>query len=292
MAISGDVDERALKALAERVRDEILALPGITQIELKLVRPFEISIEVSEESLRRHGLRFDDVVQAVRSSSLDLPGGSIKTAGGEILLRTKGQAYRGLEFEDLVVIARRDGTRLPLGEIANVVDGFEDVDLASRFDGQPAAVVQVYRVGDQDVIEISEALKEYVARANQTMPEGISITIWQDDSIPLRSRRDTLLRNGRNGFLLVLAVLALFLRARVAFWVTLGIPISFLGALWLFAPSDVSIDVISLFAFIVVLGILVDDAIVVGESIYAHQERTGKRLEGGDPTAPRRSRSR
>jgi multidrug efflux pump subunit AcrB len=280
VAISGDVDERALRALAERVRDEILALPGITQTELKLVRPFEISIEVSEQSLRRHGLRFDDVVQAVRSSSLDLPGGSIKTAGGEILLRTKGQAYRGLEFEDLVVIARRDGTRVPLGEIANVVDGFQDVDLASRFDGQPAAVVQVYRVGDQDVIETSEALKEYVARANQTIPEGISITIWQDDSIPLRSRRDTLLRNGRNGFLLVLAVLALFLRARVAFWVTLGIPISFLGALWLFAPLDLSIDVLSLFALIVVLGILVDDAVVVGERAHAHQERTGKRLEG------------
>jgi len=280
VAISGDVDERALKAFGERVRDEILALPAITQAALKLVRPFEISIEVSEESLRRHGLRFDDVAQAVRSSSLDLPGGSIKTAGGEILLRTKGQAYRGLEFEDLVVIARRDGTRVPLGEIANVVDGFEDVDLAARFDGEPAAVVQVYRVGDQDVIEISEALKEYVARANQTIPQGISITIWQDDSIPLRSRRDTLLRNGRAGFVLVLAVLALFLRARVAFWVTLGIPISFLGALWLFAPLGLSINVLSLFALIVVLGILVDDAVVVGERVHAHQERTGKRLEG------------
>ena len=280
VAISGDVDERALKALSERLRDEILALPGITQTELKLVRPFEISIEVSEESLRRHGLRFDDVVQAVRSSSLDLPGGSIKTAGGEILLRTKGQAYRGLEFEDLVAIARPDGTRVPLGEIAQVVDGFEDVDLASRFDGRPAAVVQVYRVGNQDVIEISDTLKAYVAMANRTMPEGLSITIWQDDSIPLKSRRDTLLRNGRNGFLLVLAVLALFLRARVAFWVTLGIPISFLGALWLFSPLGLSIDVISLFALIVVLGILVDDAVVVGERAYTHQERTGKRLEG------------
>jgi multidrug efflux pump subunit AcrB len=280
VAISGDVDERALKALAERVRDEILALPNITQTELKLVRPFEISVEVSEASLRRHGLRFDDVVQAVRSSSLDLPGGSIKTAGGEILLRTKGQAYRGLEFEDLVVIARQDGTRVPLGEIANVVDGFEDVDLAARFDGQPAAVVQVYRVGDQDVIEISQTLKQYLARARRTLPEGIAITIWQDDSIPLKSRRDTLVRNGRNGFLLVLALLALFLRARVAFWVTLGIPISFLGALWLFAPLGLSIDVISLFALIVVLGILVDDAVVVGERAHAHQERTGKRLEG------------
>jgi multidrug efflux pump subunit AcrB len=280
VAISGAVDERALKALGERVRDEILTLPSVTQTALKLVRPFEISIEVSEESLRRHGLRFDDVVQAVRSSSLDLPGGSIKTAGGEILLRTKGQAYRGLEFEDLVVIARQDGTRVPLGQIANVVDGFEDVDLAARFDGQPAAVVQVYRVGDQDVIEISEALKEYVARANQTIPEGIAITIWQDDSIPLRSRRDTLLRNGRAGFLLVLAVLALFLRARVAFWVTLGIPISFLGALWLFSPLGLSINVLSLFALIVVLGILVDDAVVVGERVHAHQEQTGQRLEG------------
>ena len=280
VAISGPVDERTLKALGERVRDEVLALPGITQTELKLIRPFEISIEVSEASLRRHGLRFDDVVDAVRSSSLDLPGGGIKTAAGEILVRTKGQAYRGLEFEEIVVLTRRDGTRVSLGQVANVVDGFEDIDIEARFDGQPTAVVQVFRVGEQDVIGISEALKSYVAEAARSMPEGISLTIWQDDSTPLRSRRDTLLRNGGSGFLLVLAVLALFLRARVAFWVTLGVPISFLGALWLFVPLDVSINVISLFGFIVVLGILVDDAVVVGESVHTFQEQTGNRLEG------------
>ncbi|MDJ0865174.1 MAG: efflux RND transporter permease subunit [Myxococcota bacterium] len=280
LAISGDLDERALKALAERVRDEVLALPGVTQAEVTLVRPFEISVEVPEETLRRHGLRFDEVVAAVQRSSLDMPGGSVKTDGGEILLRTKGQAYRGADFERIVVLTRPDGTRVTLGEVASVIDGFEDVDLAARFDAQPAAVVQVYRVGDQDVVEISEQLHGYLERARATLPEGVSITLWQDDSEVLRARLDTLLRNGRSGFLLVLAVLALFLRFRVAVWVTVGVPIAMLGALGLFEPLGQSIDVMSLFAFIVVLGILVDDAVVVGENIYSHQQQGESRLQG------------
>ena len=140
------------QALAERVRDEISALPGITQVELANVRPYEISIEVSEDALRRHGLTFDEVAMAVRRSSLDLPGGSVKTAGGEILLRTKGQAYRGQEFEDLVLLTRPDGTHLRLGDVAHVVDGFAETDQFARFDGQPAVLVEVFRIGDQDAL--------------------------------------------------------------------------------------------------------------------------------------------
>lgn len=280
LALSGNASEATLKTLGERVRDELLALPGITQVDLELVRPPEISIEVPEESLRRHGLSFDQVVAAVRNSSVDLPGGSLKSDGGEILLRTKGQAYRGAEFEEIVVVTRPDGTRLTLGEVATVLDGFEDVDLVGRFDGEPAVLVSVFRVGEQDVIETSDTVKDYVQTARAWIPEGVSLTVWQDDSDPLRGRRDTLLRNARSGFLLVLIILALFLRARVAFWVTLGVPIAFLGGLWLFAPLDISINVISLFAFIVVLGILVDDAVVVGESIHTRQQRSGDRLQG------------
>jgi multidrug efflux pump subunit AcrB len=280
IALSGAADERSLRDIAERVRDDLSAHPSITQVDLVLARPFEISIEISEVALRRHGITFDDVANAVRRSSLDLPGGTIETASGEILLRAKGQAYRGPEFEEIVLLMREDGTRVTLGDVANVIDGFADTDVSGRFDGLPALLIQVFRVGDQDVIEISEAVKQYVAAAQPRMPEGVSLTVWQDDSIPLRGRLDTLLRNARSGVILVFLVLTLFLHTRLAVWVTLGVPVSFLGALALFNPLDISINVISLFAFIVVLGILVDDATVVGESIHTWQEKLGDRLEG------------
>jgi multidrug efflux pump subunit AcrB len=280
LALYGMADERSLRALAERIRDELSEYPVITQVDLVLARPFEIAIEISEEALRRHGITFDQVAQAVRRSSLDLPGGTIETAGGEILLRAKGQAYRGPEFEDIVILTREDGTRVTIGQVARVLDDFEDIAVSGRFDGMPALLIQVLRVGDQDVIEISEAVKQYVAEVQPRLPEGVSLTIWQDDSIPLRGRLDTLLRNARSGFILVFLVLTLFLHTRLAVWVTLGVPVSFLGALALFHPLNISINVISLFAFIVVLGILVDDATVVGESVHTWQEKLGNRLEG------------
>ncbi len=279
IAVSGDADELTLRRLGERVRDEVAAIDGITQVELAAARPYEISIEVSEDALRRHGLTFDQVAQAVRRSSLDLPGGSVKTAAGEILLRTDGQAYRGREFEELVLLNRPDGTRLTLAQVATVVDGFADTDLAARFDGHPAVLVQVFRVGDQDVTEVAKSTKAYVEQARQRMPEGVALTIWQDDTVLLQSRLDTLLKNGRAGLLLVLLVLTLFLRLRLAFWVSLGIMVSFMGAFWLMPPLDLSINMISLFAFIVVLGIVVDDAIVVGENIYRHLQMGKKGID-------------
>jgi multidrug efflux pump subunit AcrB len=280
IAVSGPADERTLRNLAERVRDEITALPGITVAELANARPYEVAIEVSEGALRRHGLTFDQVATAVRRSSLDLPGGSVKTRGGEILLRTKGQAYAGREFEGLVLLTRPDGSDLRLGEVARVVDGFEDTDQHSRFDGQPSQTVQVYRVGDQDALTIGDAVKGYAESAEATMPDGIELTVWNDASRILRGRRDLLVRNGLSGLALVFISLALFLRFRLAFWVALGLFISFMGTFWIMPWLDVSISVISLFAFILVLGIVVDDAIVVGENIYTHQHRAGKGLEG------------
>jgi multidrug efflux pump subunit AcrB len=280
VAVSGNADEAVLKHLAEQARDEISALEGITQVELANARPYEISIEVSEEALRRYGITFDFVAAAVRRSSVDLPGGSVKTRGGEILLRTKGQAYRGREFEDLVLLTRKDGTHLRLGEVANVRDAFAETDQAARFDGHPCVMVQVFRTGDQAALDIAAKVKDYVEEARLRMPEGVSLTIWQDDSKVLRDRLDLLLRNGRNGFILVFMCLALFLRFRLAFWVSLGIPICFLGAIWLMPGLDVTVSLISLFAFIVVLGIVVDDAIVVGENIYTHQQGRKRRLDG------------
>jgi multidrug efflux pump subunit AcrB len=215
----------------------------------------------------------------VRRSSLDLPGGSIRAESGEILLRTKGQAYLGEEFERLALISRVDGTKIRLGDIATVVDGFEETDQRARFDGNPAVLIQVFRVGDQSALEVSQIVKDFVAEAQSRLPEGITLTTWQDDSRVLRSRLDLLLRNGRAGFALVVLILAVFLRLKLSFWASLGIPISFMGTLLLMPGLDVSINLISLFAFIVVLGIVVDDAIVVGEHIFAQFERGKSKLE-------------
>jgi len=271
-AVYGDVEERALKAVAEQVRDGLSALPGLTQVELDAVRPWEISIEVSEDTLRQFGLTFDEVVMAVRRSSLDLPGGTVKAREGEILLRTMGQAYRGADYGDIVLRARPDGSRLVLGDIARVVDGFAETDVTSRFDGQKVALVQVYRVGDQSALRIARQVRAFVAETSAGLPDGLRMTTWLDDTVPLRDRLRVLLESGRLGLLLVFLVLALFLKFRLALWVSVGIAVSFMGALALLPYVDVTINVMSLFAFILVLGIVVDDAIVVGENIYRHFE--------------------
>lgn len=279
IAVTGPSDERTLKRIGQRVRDELAALPSVTLVELQNTRPYEISIEVSEASLRRHGLSFEQLASAVRGASLDLPGGSIKTPGGEVLLRTKGQAYRGEDFEELVVMTNPDGTRVRLREVAEVIDGFEDTDQKLRFDGKPAAIVRVSRVADQDILEITDALKTYLEQAPAQLPEGVDLTIWSDESLQLSDRLDTLAFSARQGFLMVLLLLALFLRPRLAFWVALGVPVSFLGALCLMAILGISIDGISLFGFIVVIGILVDDAIVIGENVHTLQTRESDLLE-------------
>jgi multidrug efflux pump subunit AcrB len=169
---------------------------------------------------------------------------------------------------------------LTVGDVARVIDGFQDTDQAARFDGQPAVLVKVYRVGQQSALRIAAAVHEYVEKTKSTVPEGVELIIWDDSSEILRARLNTLLRNGRDGFILVMVVLALFLKLRVAFWVMLGVPVCFLGTLWLMPFFDISINVISLFAFILVLGILVDDAIVVGENIYVHQQGGARGLRG------------
>jgi multidrug efflux pump subunit AcrB len=280
LSITGPNDEKMLKVLGQQVRDEIAALPGVTQVSLQNTRPYEISIEVSEASLQRNGLSFQQVAQIVRARSLDLPGGSIKTKGGEILLRTQGQVYWGTDFEQLVLLTRADGTRVYLSDVATVIDGFEDTDQSLRFDGKPAALVRVSRVGNQDILDITAAVTGYLKAAPARLPEGVKLTVWNDGSQLLRGRLDTLLNSARQGFLMVLILLALFLRPRLAFWVSVGVPVAFLGALFLISVLGLSIDGISLFGFILVLGILVDDAIVVGENVYSEQKKSGKLLEG------------
>ena len=271
VAISGALSEHDLKRLGQRARDEIARLPGVSQVTLLYDRPYEVSIEVSEATLRRHGLDLDAVANAVRRFSLDLPGGSVKTRGGEILLRAKGQAYEAADFQRIVVLTRPDGTLVRLGEIATVIDGFEDTELRGHFNGEPSVVIKVQLIGEEDVLVAAAAVKDWVGPFRTSLPEGIAVTIFNDDSLELVVRLDVLMRNGRTGMLLVLVVLALFLRFRLAMWVAAGVPIAFAGALLMFPFFDLTISTLTVVAFIIVLGILVDDAIVVGESVHSRE---------------------
>ncbi|MEM7310687.1 MAG: efflux RND transporter permease subunit [Planctomycetota bacterium] len=270
-ALFGDADERTLRELAYRVRDELTALPDVSLVGVEGVRNYEISVEVSERALRERGLSFEGVAAAVRGFSVNLPGGSIRTAGGEILLRTENQAYDGADFEELVVRTLPDGTTVRLGDVAEVRDGFEDVDQASLFNGRPAAFVLVSAVGDQDVLSIERDVLTFFE--SLALPEGVELAVWDNGADVLRSRIELLLRNGLMGLVLVFGVLVLFTDLRLAFWTTMGIPISFLGAFLFLVAFGGSVNMISLFAFILVLGIVVDDAIVVGENIYAKREQ-------------------
>jgi multidrug efflux pump subunit AcrB len=299
IAVSADTDERTLREMADRVKDELLvyeytppAWPGplaglqgilgragpfgVSQVVVNGTRPYEISIEISEQTLRELGLTFDHIADAVRASSLDLPGGSLQTEGGEFLIRTEARRYTAEEFGALTVVTRPDGSTLTLGEIATIRDGFEEVDLDVRFDGRPALLIDVFRLGNEDTLTIAEAAKAFIAeRAPQILPAGVVTEVWADDSFYLRGRLDLLTRNLALGLALVLLVLALFLRPSLALLVTIGIPVSFAGAVMLMPATGISINMISLFAFILVLGIVVDDAIVVAENVY-------RRMRGGE----------
>ncbi len=273
VAVWGRAEEGDLRLVADELREELGALPEISLIRHANARPYEISVEVSESELRRYGLRFDEVVAAIRSSSLDLPGGSVKTRGGEVLLRAIGQAYRRADFEALPLRSHGDGTELLLGQVATVVDGFEDTDQSTRFNGEPAVILDVFRVGSQDALAIARATRAHLEAKARQLPAEVSLDVTGDETLILRDRLDLMMRNGRAGLLLVLVSLALFLRLRLALWVTIGIPICFLGAIALMPGFDVSVNLISLFAFIIVLGIVVDDAIVVAENVHDHRQR-------------------
>ncbi|MDH3878280.1 MAG: efflux RND transporter permease subunit, partial [Desulfobacterales bacterium] len=298
IAAFGDVAERDLRQAAEKIRDDLLDArivsrieresgieqgffsaikfrqpEVITQIELVGVRDYEIAVEVSEDNLRRYGLSFDQVVNAVQTGSIDLPGGKIKTAQGEILVRSKGQLYTGREFEAIPLITLAGGTVVRLGQVASVIDGFTDVDIKARFNGKPAAVVRISRTSEQDIIEIANIARNYVAAHDYKMNKDIDLAIWGDLSVLVRDRIELMVRNGFQGITLVFIALALFLNFRLAFWVAIGIPISFMAAFLVLNAFGQTVNMISLFAFIMTLGILVDDAIIVGENIYTHYNR-------------------
>lgn len=268
LVLYGDQEERVLRETAEQIRDSLIQDPRITQVELSGVRNLEISIEVGQEKLRAYNLTLEDVSNKIRNASVELPGGGIKTSSGEVLVRMKERRDYGDEFGRIPVITRNDGTEVLIEDIATVIDGFEDTDKYATYNGKPAVMIDVYRVGKQTPITVSDAVTEYVDDLNQTLPPGLHVEKLNDFSEYYRQRVGLLLRNGYIGLALVLILLGFFLEARLAIWVTMGIPISFLGSLLFLPLFGASINMISLFAFIVALGIVVDDAIVVGENIY------------------------
>ena len=272
VVIAGELGEETLKRLAERVREDLLSREGITVAEISGVREPEISIEVSQENLRRYGLTLERVSASVRAASVDLPAGGIKTDRGEVLLRTSERRDLGSEFADIVVLGQPDGALLKLGDLATIEDDFKEVDRALKYEGKPAVLVTVYRVGEQTPIEVSDEVQRYLEEEREGFAPGVQVALWDDQSEIYRDRIDLLLRNAAAGLVLVLLVLGLFLEIRLAFWVTLGIPISFLGAILFMPALDVSLNMISLFAFILTLGIVVDDAIVVGEAVFKHRQ--------------------
>ena len=273
VAVYGDAPEATLKSLAETLQDELTDLPGVTQVELFGVRKGEIQIEISESTLRRHDLTLGKVGQAIRRASLDLPAGSIKTRGSEIMLRAKGRRYHAKDYADIPILTKPDGSLLTLGSIATLVDGFEDSNLMARFQRKPACLIEVFRVADQSALDVAQKVKDYVEVRKASMPHGTGLDIFGDRSIMLKSRLNLLLKNMAMGLVLVACVLWIFLEVRLAFWVTLGIPISFLIAICFLPQIEISVNMISLFAFILVLGIVVDDAIVVGENVFKKREQ-------------------
>ena len=272
IALFGDATERELKELGRELRDKIAATEGISQVAVEYTRPYEISVEVSEETLRRYGLTLQQVAQSIRTGALDMPGGTLKTENGEILIRTMGQAYLGAEFSDIVVMTRLDGTRVTLGEVADIRDSFEEGDLLAAFNGASAVMVNVSQVGSEDLIAIAADTKEIVRQFDRELPEGISTNIWIDTSLELQERMSVLLKNAAGGLLLVLVILALFLQFRLAMWVAIGIPVAMMGTLAIVPFTDLTISTMTVLGFILVLGIVVDDAIVVGERVYAHEQ--------------------
>lgn len=279
VVLYGDYDAVTLRRLAEDVRDEISQLDKVTQASLSSTLPFEISIEIPEWALRQYDLSLEQVANVLRLNARDVSAGNLRTEGGEIFIRSRGQAYTASEYASLPIITTQDGTMIRLGDIANIKDEFEETPLRTRFNGVPAVEIEVFRTGSESIIEITEAVRDYIDQKQSQLPQGLNMAYWRDRSEPIKARLATLTQSAWQGALLVIAMLALFLRPAVAFWVCLGIPMCFLGAFMFMPVFGVTINLMSLFAFILVLGIVVDDAIVTGENVYSHLQRGEEPLQ-------------
>jgi multidrug efflux pump subunit AcrB len=273
LVVSADTDEAALREIAYRVRDEVARLQGVDEVVLEGLRDPEMAIEVSELTLQKYNLTFDDVVTAIRRSSINLPGGSIRASGGDISLRTFEQAYSAQDFADIIVLRNADGTRVRLGDVADIRDGFEETDALSRFNGHRAAAIIVRVRNNPDVVAVNEAVRAYAEEARATLPPGVQLDFWLDRSEIFSSRANMLIKSGLMGLALVFLLLTLFLRPAIAIWVCVGIAVSFMGAIFVIPSTPISINMMTLFAFVLVLGIVVDDAIIIGESIHVQVQK-------------------
>jgi multidrug efflux pump subunit AcrB len=281
VSVYGDVTERELKEVTTNMREEMANLPGVSDVSVFGARDFEVSVEISEVQLQAYNLTFEDVVNAIRRTSVDIPGGSIRSENGNILLRAKGQAYTAWDFAQIPLINRSDGTRLLVGDIASINDGFVEDNNFALFDGKTAMSIRVRAVGDQNALQISENINKYLDEKRAEFPNNITADSWGDSSFYLADRLSMMIKNMLMGAFLVFCVLTIFLRLKLAFWVMVGLPVCFLGAL-MFMPMQgigVSINLLSLFGFILVLGIVVDDAIIMGESAYTEIDRKGHSID-------------
>lgn len=272
VVVSGGLSEHDLTALGGQVRDELIGLPEVTSAELQGNRPYEISIEIDERALLKYGLTFNQVSQALRASSIDVPAGTLETLAGEVVLRTKGRAYTQADFEAITLIARPNGSRITVGDIATVKDGFDENPFIARMNGKRCVLVAVFREGNQSAIRIADEVKGFMNEYQNRLPGGVEISYWNDSSRIVKGRLETLLDSFWKSMVFVFIVLTLFLRPSLALWVVIGIPVCFMGAIALMPFVGVSINIVSLFGFILVLGVVVDDAIVTGENIYTKQQ--------------------
>ncbi|HSQ84258.1 MAG TPA: efflux RND transporter permease subunit, partial [Desulfobacterales bacterium] len=270
---SAEMSERRIKEWSEIIKDEIQQLPEVSKVGIFGARDYEINIEISEERLREFGLTFNMVVDAIRRSSLNLSGGTIRTQGEEIRVRTMGRKYTGKALSSIVVLAKPEGEIITLDRVASINDGFTEDPIDAKINGTPSVVIMIYKTQEQDALVISKAVRQFISQKQQQLPAGSNIKILFDNTDMLRSRIDLLVRNGIYGLMIVFLMLWTFLNARLSFWVGMGIPISIAGALAILWTIGGTINMVSLFGMIMVLGIIVDDAIVVGEAIYFHRKQ-------------------
>lgn len=283
VSVASIYGEKEIREFAERTRDDLLQIPGVTQLELSGIRNYEIAIEISQDVLRQYNLSISQVSAAIANSSSDISAGNIKTQGGDVLIRSKGQAYHRDEFANIAIKTNPDGSIITLNDIAVIRDDFEETPVRTRFNGKGAAFIDVYRIGQQSAIDVADKVKAYIESQQSKLPYGYELSYWDDDSQIVKARISTLTTNAMQGGILVFALLSLFLRPSIAIWVCVGIPVSFMGAFIVMPLMGITLNVMSLFAFILVLGIVVDDAIVTGENIYTHLQKS----ESGEVAAIR-----
>ncbi len=268
---NNDAAELRLREVAEDIRNELKDLPTISQARLIGVPQFQIDIEISEDTLREYGLTLKEVAQIVRRENIEMPGGKMRTPSQEVLIRGKNKQMVGTEIAKIPLVTRPDGVVLTVGDLGKVRDEFADITSINRVNGKPAAVIAVEKTSSEDLLAIVGEVQDFIK--TKEMPEGYSLVTWADQSVMVRDRLELLSRNGIQGMILVFIVLAIFLEMRLAFWVALGVPLSILGACGILLYSGQTLNMLSMFAFLMALGILVDDAIVVGENVYAHRQR-------------------